>query len=98
MGRDTPLKDVVEKVISDLKKKGKEEPDILKIWEKTVGKRGSKHTKPAFLRSKRLLVNVSDSSWLYKLTLEKGKLIKKFNGNLKGKKKIRELQFRIGQI
>lgn len=96
--KDTPIKDVVKKIISNLEKKEKEELDIIKIWEKTVGKKGAKHTKPAFLKSKRLVVNVSDSSWLYKLTLEKASIIKKFNAGLKGRKKIRELQFRIGQV
>ncbi len=95
---DTPLKDTIKKVIADLEEREKEELDISKIWEKAAGKAASKHTKPAFLSSKRLVVNVSDSSWLYKLTLEKDRLIQGFNKNLKGRKKIKELQFRIGEI
>ncbi|UCD54658.1 MAG: DUF721 domain-containing protein [Candidatus Omnitrophota bacterium] len=92
------LKDIVKKVITDLEKREKEELDVCKIWEKVAGKKASKHTKPAFLKSKRLVVNVSDSSWLYKLTMEKDKLIQGFNKDLKGRKKIKELQFRIGEV
>jgi len=95
---DAPLKDIIKKVISSLEKREQEELDIVKTWEDAAGKKASKHTKPAFLKSKRLVVNVSDSSWLYKLTLEKDSLIQGFNKNLKGKKKIKELQFRIGEI
>lgn len=98
MGSTAPLKDVVKKIISGLEKKEKEESDILRAWEKAAGRGASKHTKPAFLKAKRLIVNVSDSSWLYKLTLEKDRLIEKFNANAKGRKKIKELQFRIGTV
>ncbi len=98
MNRNAPLKDIVKKIIADIEKKEKEEIDISKMWEKAVGKKGSMHTRAVFLKSKRLVVNVSDSSWLYKLTLEKEELIKKFNNNLHGRKKIKALQFRIGEI
>lgn len=93
------LKDVIKTVITNLKKKEKQESDILKTWEKTAGKKASKHTKPVFLKKKRLVVNISDSSWLYKLTLDKRALIKKFNYHLKDpKKKIKELQFKIASM
>ncbi len=92
------LKDIVKKIISGLEEREAEETDIVKIWERAVGKKASKHTKPVFLKSKRLIVTVSTSSWLYKLTLEKNKLIESINNDLKGKKKIKELQFRIGQV
>lgn len=93
-----PLKNIVKKVIAKIEEKENEESDLLKIWRKTVGKRASGHTKPAFLKAKRLVVNVGNSSWLYKLTLEKGRLLQELNKNLKGRKKIRELQFRIGEV
>ena len=67
----SPLKDVIKKIISDLETKDREESDIAGLWEKTAGKRAAKHTKPAFLKAKRLVVNTENSAWLYKLTLEK---------------------------
>ena len=92
------LKDIVGKVLSGLKDREKEESDIFKAWNSAAGKKAAKHTKLAFLKAKKLVVNVSDSSWLYKLTLEKDKIIKKFNKAIKSRKKIKELQFRIGEI
>jgi predicted nucleic acid-binding Zn ribbon protein len=97
--KDASLKGVVDKILSDIKKREKEEVDIEKVWKKTAGAKAAKHSKPAFLKSKRLVVQVASSSWLYTLTLEKSRLIKKFNTNVKGnKKKINELQFRIGAL
>jgi len=98
MAKETPLKDVLKKVISNLQKREEEEGSLFKAWEEAVGEKTAKHTKPVFFKEKRLIVNVSDSPRLYKLTLEKKKLIERFNKNMKGKKKIKELQFRIGDI
>jgi len=96
--KSIPLKDILKDVISNIEKREEKETRLLKAWESAVGKEAFKHTRPAFLKSGRLVVNVSDSPWLYKLTLEKKELIKKINTKLKDKKKIRELQFRIGDI
>ena len=98
MSEGTPLKSIIKELLSNLGEKEKEETHILKTWEKTIGKKGAKQTKPVFLKSKKLVVNVSNSSWLYKLTTEKTKLIQGFNKNLKNRNKIKQLQFRIGDI
>ena len=98
MSEGTPLKNILKELISELGKKEKEETDILKTWEKTVGEKGAKHTKPVFLKTQKLVVNVDNSPWLYKLTTEKSKLIMEFNKNLKKRDKIKQLQFRIGDI
>jgi predicted nucleic acid-binding Zn ribbon protein len=93
------LGDVVKKVISDLESKEEKGENLAKIWEKAAGRKAAKHTKPVFIKKKRLVVNVSDSSWLYKLTMDKRELIEKLNHGLKSaKKKIKELQFRVGEI
>lgn len=94
----TPLESVVNKVISNIKKKEKEELDIVGAWREAAGNKAFKHAKPAFMKAKRLIINVSNSSWLYQLTLVKENLIKKFNESKKTKKKIKEIQFRIGQV
>jgi len=98
MEKPAQLKSIVKKIISGLEEREKEDADILKLWEMAAGKKASKYTKPVFLKSKRLIVTVSNSSWLYNLTLEKNKLLQKINSGLKTKKKIKELQFRIGQV
>ena len=98
MNNKQPLKDLVKKIITDLEKRDEKEEQLKDIWKKSVGKIGAKHTKIAFLKEGRLVVNISDSTRLYKLTLEKKNLINKLNENIKNKKKIKELQFRIGKI
>lgn len=93
------LKDIIKTVISDLEKKEEKETSIVRIWEEAAGRKAAKHTKPVFIKKKRLVVNVSDSSWLYKLTMDKRELIEKLNRGLKSqRKKIKELQFRVGEI
>ncbi len=71
--------------------------DIEGIWREIAGKKASSHTKPASLRKKHLIINVDGSSWLYELTLRKGELLSKLKKEL-GKDKIKELQFRIGEL
>ena len=97
MEKQAPLKDVLSKIIRDIKKKEKEELDFEKAWDETVGAKAARHTKPACIKNKRLIVNVSNSTWLYKLTLEKNELINTLNEKAK-QKKIKEIQFRIGDV
>jgi len=61
----------------------KKDNEFISTWEKAVGKDISKHTKPRSFKSGRLVVNVSDSSRLYELTLKKHELIKDINRRLK---------------
>ena len=47
---------------------------------------------------KGVMMVVADSSpWLYKLTMEKRGIIKKFNENYTGRQKLTEIRFRIGK-
>jgi len=93
------VKSIIKGIISNLEEKEEKEENIIKLWEDAAGVEIAKHTKPISFRRKKLLVNVDNSSWLYKLTLEKNTLIDKFNLKVsKKQKKIKELQFRIGKI
>ena len=98
MAKNAPIKDVLKQVISKIEERKNEEENLHKAWKQAAGKSAAKHTRLVLLKSKRLIVNVSNSPWLYKLTMEKGELIQKFNKNMAGKKKIEEIQFRIGDI
>lgn len=95
---DNSLKDVVKKIIGDLEKKETEEQNLLKIWRGSIDERAVEHTRPVSFKAKKLIVNVSDSTWLYKLTLEKENIIKKFNRQIDTKRKIKEVRFRIGEV
>jgi len=99
MNKDkAPLKDVLKGLIDEIEKKeGGRDFDFVKAWNKTVGKDIAKHTKPRNLRVGILSVNVSDSSRLYKLTLEKNAIISKLNKKIKNRK-VKDIRFRIGEI
>ncbi|MBU4377250.1 MAG: DUF721 domain-containing protein [Candidatus Omnitrophica bacterium] len=71
--------------------------DIGSAWKRAAGEAAFKHTKPAALRKKRLVINVDGSSWLYELTLKKEALLAEMRKIL-GEDKIKELQFRIGEL
>jgi hypothetical protein len=89
---------VVKSIIGKLDKSSNPtSEDIDKIWKGIVGGKAFPHTKPASLRKKRLVINVDTSGWLYELTLRKKEFLAELKNRL-GKDKIRELQFRIGEV
>jgi predicted nucleic acid-binding Zn ribbon protein len=60
-------------------------------------KEGAKgHAKPVSFRNGILMVIVENSSWLYELTLEKKEILEKFNATYAGRKKARDIRYRIG--
>ncbi|MCX5715975.1 MAG: DciA family protein [Candidatus Omnitrophica bacterium] len=98
-----PIKDIIKKVISELdgsagKKEEKKltQEDITAMWAGAAGRVAARHSRPASLRKGRLVVNVSDSSLLYDLTLRKTQILESLAKELKGK--IQDVQFRIGDV
>jgi hypothetical protein len=67
-------------------------------WEAAVNKEAQNKTQLVGYKNGTLTVLVPDSSWLYKLTLEKRNTIEKFNRNYKGRKKARDIRFRVGEL
>ena len=95
---EKPLKNILKGIVGKLEEReSKGHSELISIWEKVLGKDASKHTKPRSLKFGRLVVNVSDSSRLYELTLKRQELIKAINKQLK-RKTIREIRFKIGEI
>ena len=89
---------VVKSIIQKLDKQSNPTSDDMEnIWKKVAGKKAFPHTKPASLRKKRLVINVDGSTWLYELTLRKDELLTGLKKRL-GEDKIKELQFRIGEL
>lgn len=87
MNKDSaPLKDAIKSILGKLEKEARKDSELISIWERVVGKDASKHTKPKSLKSGRLVVNVTDSSRLYELTLKRQELIKAINQQLKGER------------
>lgn len=94
-----PIKDVIKGVIKAWSDgSGKLDQDqILRIWKDAAGRRLAKHSKPVSFRSSRLIVNVDSSSYLYELTLERPRILKRLKKKFR-EKPLEELQFRIGEV
>ncbi len=92
------IEDIIKSVFKTLSKAPNPTSDeISKIWRETAGKKAAAHSRPASLAKKRLVVDVDGSSWLYELTLNRKKLLAGLKKKL-GEDKIKELQFRIGEM
>lgn len=93
-----PLGDVLKKLVSKIGKEGRQsEEEILRAWRGAAGKKAAGHTRPVALKRSVLAVNVDNSGWLYELTINKKKLLKKLETKFKGKK-LKDIRFRIGEV
>lgn len=87
--------------------------NLMGRWEKQVVKKGEavtaawqaststeivKHARPVSFKNGILMVIVENSSWLYRLTMEKRKIKERFNNNYSGRKKASDIRFRVGMI
>ena len=96
--KEERIDNVIKSVIEKLGRQSNPTSDeIDKIWKEAAGARAAGHSRPASLRKKRLVVNVDGSSWLYELTLRKRELLTELKKKV-GSDKIKELQFRIGEL
>jgi len=96
------IKDVVSSVIDGLSRGKGRRPtleEILNVWQKAVGLKASKHTRPSSLRAGRLTVNVEGAPWLYEMNLRQEETKQKLKKALEEKKGlVKEIHFRIGDI
>jgi len=89
---------VIKSIIEGMHKDGRPTSETVEAaWKEIVGDKAALHAKPVRLRKKCLIVNVDGSSWLYELTLKKDSLLGGLKDKL-GEDKIKELQFRIGEL
>jgi len=71
---------------------------VRKAWLDAAEDEVSAHARPVSLKNGTLLILVENSSWLYKLTMEKKDILRKFNENYTGRKKAADIRFRIGAL
>ncbi len=65
-------------------------------WGEAANQQAKEHTQLVSYKNSILVVVVENSSLLYKLTLEKREMLKRFNACYKGRKKAKDIRFRIG--
>ena len=80
--------------ISHVKKGGA----VKEAWSYATEEEVKKHARPVSLKNGTLMVIVEDSTWLYKLTLEKRMILGRFNEKYSGRKKPQDIRFRIGSL
>lgn len=88
------LKETMKKLVSPSRPS---EEGVLVLWKAAVGANAAKHSKPVAINKSELVVSVDGSSWLYELTMKKKAILKELEGKF-GKKVIKNIRFRIGEI
>ena len=71
--------------------------NVREAWAAAVGNRAAGHTRPVAFKKGVLVVVTENSAWLYKMTMEKRDIAKKFNENYKGRTKLTGIRFRVGE-
>lgn len=88
------LKTAVERIVAEKNPLYKE--DIKKIWERVVGKEASKHSSPARIRGRVLIINVDSPTWIYQLNIKKTEIEKRLNRLIKQKTPL-SIRLRAGE-
>ena len=70
---------------------------IWKLWSSAVGPAISENTRPAAFKGTLLIVHAASSAWVHQLQFLKKDIIEKVNQSL-GKKLVKDIKFRIGNI
>ena len=93
------LEDVVSGIIHRWGKRNLEKGNAVRAaWMNAAGEKAAGHTQPASFKKGQLVVLVENSSWLYKMAMEKTTIVKKFNESYEGRAKVKDIRFRIGKI
>ena len=99
MRSDRHVKGIVDGLLKKIEENVHKKGDVAKeAWKSVNNEDLKKHAKLINLKRETLIVKVDNSSWLYKFTLEKKRIIEEFNAGYKKKKKIKGIMFRIGTL
>lgn len=98
MPKPFAIKDVVDEVIRGLgPEKGMSNQEIFAALNSALDKKTIVHIKPERYSNRKLTIRVDSSGWLYKLNLEKNKILDTINKALP-QAEIKELYFKIGSV
>ena len=71
---------------------------LLDAWRGAVEEEAKGHARPVNMKNGVIMVIVENTTWLYKLTLEKRIILEKFNNTYEGRKKPHDIRFRVGSL
>ena len=89
---------ILQDVLKGMRARRPDEEEIGEAWRRSAGEAAAAHTRPVSFRKSLLVVHVDGSGWLYELSTRKRELIARLGADLKGKKKVKDIRFRIGDI
>jgi predicted nucleic acid-binding Zn ribbon protein len=93
------VKSIIENLLGQWEKRAVKRGDAVgKAWKDATTEETREHARPVSFKNGILMVIVENSSWLYKLTLEKRKMLEKFNEIYAGRKKAQDIRFRVGSM
>jgi len=100
MGTKKPrdIEDILGGLLRKLEREKVKKGNAVQLaWRKAAGEDAVCHTQPVSFKKGDLMVIVENSTWLYKLTLEKIKIKKLFNEAYTGRQKLKNIRFRVGK-
>jgi hypothetical protein len=71
--------------------------EILRVWPRVVGHTMAEHARPVGLQGGTLLVHVTDSAWLHRLSMARRDIIRNVNDHLDGPA-VKSVRLRIGPL
>lgn len=93
------VKSILDEILTKWDKERVQRRDIvLAAWRSALEEESRKHAHPISLKRGILMIAVENPAWLYQLTLGKRETLKKFNTAYTGRKKAKEIRFRVGII
>jgi hypothetical protein len=70
---------------------------ILRVWPRVVGRTAGEHARPVGLQGGTLLVHVTDSAWLHRLSMARRDIVRHVNDHL-GEPAVKSVRLRIGPL
>ncbi len=71
--------------------------EILRIWPRAVGRTVAEHARPVGLQGGTLVVHVTDSAWLHRLSMARRDVIRDVNDHLE-EPTVKAVRLRIGPV
>ena len=71
---------------------------VLNAWRGAVEESVKGHARPVSMKKGVIMVIVENTTWLYRLTLEKRIILEKFNDIYEGRQKPHDIRFRVGSL
>ena len=91
------IKEVLDQFLKEHEKKGKSlQYQIIEKWQKIMPGKANEQTKPVTIKNKILIIAVSNSAWLYQLTLKKTEILNTIKQVFKTEDII-DIRFKIGK-